>query len=81
MKNILNNIFGISKRCKGTVDKNGYVKVDEILSYDIVSDPPFDSASFSDINEIQNKILKELERQQLLKSRREKINRLNNLQD
>lgn len=74
MKNILNNIFGISKRCKGTVDKNGYVKVDEILSYDIVAAPGFSGATFD-----YKKILKELNRQELLKQRREKINRLNNL--
>lgn len=74
------NKIGISKRCIGTVE-DGVVKVKKLLSYDLVNSPSFGSASFSDIIEIQNKILKELQRQKLLESRREKINRLNNLQD
>lgn len=76
MKNSLNNIFGISQRFEGTIDNNGYVKIDKILSYDIVGDPPFTDAKL-----LTEKLMKELQRQELLKSRREKINRLNNLSE
>lgn len=67
------NKIGFSQRCTGTVDKNGYVKINKILSYDIVGVPGFSGATFD--------FLKELKRKELLNSRREKINRLNNLQD
>lgn len=72
----LNN-FGISQRCTGTVDKNGYVTVTKIHSYDLVASPGFTGATLEDFD----KYFKELARQELLKSRREKIERLNNISE
>jgi len=72
----LNNIFGISQRATGKVDENGFVQIDKIISFDIVGNPPFSNAILVDIH---SRIQKELERQELLKKRREKINKLNNL--
>lgn len=74
MKNLLNKIFGVSQRSIGTVNEEGIVNVTKILSYDIVADPPFSNATFFDC-----RIQKELDRQELLKTRKEKIDKLNNL--
>ena len=74
-KNILNNL-GVSQRSIGKVEDDGTVTVTKILSYDVVASPGFSNASFSNINE---KIQKELQRQILLKDRKEKINKLNNI--
>jgi hypothetical protein len=67
LKNILNSLFGISQRSKAEINEKGEVTVTEILSYDFVAQP-----GFSGFQE-------EAKRQQLLKERKEKINRLNNL--
>jgi len=72
----LNNI-GISQRCTGIVDENGYVTVTKIDSYDLVGSPGFTGATLQDFDEYYRELL----RQELLKSRREKINRLNNISD
>lgn len=81
MKNILNNIFGISKRSKGHIEDDGKVIIDKIESYDIVGEPGFSNAriDFSDTIALQKQIIKELERQELLEKRKEKIKKLNNL--
>lgn len=71
----LNKIFNVSQRCTGTIDKNGYVTIQKIHSYDLVGAPGFSGATMQDLS----KLLREEERQQLLKSRREKIEKLNNL--
>lgn len=65
--------IGISRRARGEVvdDK---VTITEILSYDI-ADPSFLNAKIEEID----RHMRELERQELLRQRREKINRLNNL--
>lgn len=68
MRGILNKIFGISQRCKGEVNKNGEVTITKILSYDLVGEPGFSDA-----------ILKDNEREELLKKRKEKLDKLNNL--
>lgn len=78
MKNVLNNIFGISQRSKGKIEDDGTVTIQEILSYDLVANPSFSDANFSDIEE-QKRLLDLLKRQELLKNRKEKINKLNNL--
>lgn len=77
-KNLLNKI-GISQRCEGKVDEDGTVTVTKILSYDIVSSPGFSNASFSNINDLHDKIQREIQRKILLKERKEKINKLNNI--
>jgi len=79
LKNLFNKIFGISQRCAGSVEVDGRVTVTEIISYDIVSDPPFSNAKFSEINELHWRIQKELARQELLKTRKEKLDRLNEI--
>jgi hypothetical protein len=68
----LNNIFGISQRATGKIDENGYVQIDKIISFDIVGNPPFSNALF-----INERIQKELDRQELLKKRKEKLEKLN----
>ena len=50
----------------------------KIFSYDIVGDPPLSNARFQTLEEL-DKIQKELQRQKLLKSRIEKLNKLNDL--
>jgi hypothetical protein len=75
LKNIVNNILGISERAKGEVDLNGNVTIKEIISYDFVSNLGFSSASFYILEELQRL----RNRQKLLDSRKKKINRLNNL--
>ena len=79
MSNLLNNLFGISQRSLGKVEDDGTVTVTKILSYDVVASPGFSNASFSNINDLHEKIQKELQRQILLKDRKEKINKLNNI--
>lgn len=81
MKNIFNNIFGISQRHKGKVDDDGIVTIQEIISYDLVASPSFSNAriDFSDTLALQQQIIKELERQELLEKRKKKLNKLNNL--
>lgn len=73
---ILNNI-GISERCTGTVDKNGYVTIIKIYSYDMVGSPGFTGATLQDFDEYNREMIK----QELLKSRREKINKLNSISE
>jgi hypothetical protein len=77
----LNNIFGISKRSKGHIEDDGKVIIDKIESYDVVGNPGFSNAiiDFSDTIALQKQIIKELERQELLEKRKEKIKKLNNL--
>lgn len=81
MKKIFSNIFGVSIRSKGEIDEKGVVDVQELLSYDLVSNPAFSNSiiDFSDTNDLLKKIQDELKRQQLLTDRKEKINKLNNL--
>ncbi len=79
MKNLFNKIFGISQRCTGNIDEDGKVTVTEIISYDIVADPPFSNATFSEINELHWRIQKELARQELVFSRKQKLDRLNEI--
>lgn len=74
MKNILNNLFGISLRSKAEINEKGEVTVTELLSYDLVAQPGFDTFDLMTDQEF-----KELKRQQLLKERKDKINKLNNL--
>lgn len=74
MKNIFNSI-GISQRCRGQI-KDDTVENLDIISYDLVSNPGID---FSSINELHRQALEELKRQQLLKDRKEKLKKLNNL--
>jgi len=73
LKNLLNKIFGVSQRATGKVESDGTVTITNIISYDIVGDPPFSNAKF-DISDIR-----EMDRQELLKSRREKIKKLDSL--
>lgn len=70
---MLLNKISLSQRCSGTVDENGYVTITKIHSYDIVGQPGFTGAYLGDD---LDKMLKEQERQELLKARREKIERL-----
>lgn len=80
MKTLLNKIFGVSQRCTGEVDENGKVTVTKIISYDLVADPGFDYADMSQRWKYEEeKVRREMERQELLKTRREKIDKLNNL--
>ena len=80
MKNLFNNIFGISKRCEGKVESDGNVTITKIISYDVVADPGFDYADMSQRWKYEEeKVRREMERQALLKSRREKIEKLNSL--
>lgn len=81
MKNILNKIFGISQRSQGHINEDNEVVIDKIESYDVVGNPGFSNAiiDFSDIIALQKQIIKELERQELLEKRKEKIKKLNNL--
>lgn len=81
MKNLLNKIFGISQRAIGNVDDKGNVGITEIISYDIVANPHFSNAriDFSEINELNKQIQTEIKRQELLKTRKEKIQKLNNI--
>lgn len=81
MKNIFNNIFGISQRHKGKVDDDGTVTIQEIISYDLVASPSFSNAriDFSSTIALQEQLIRELERQELLETRKEKIKKLNNL--
>jgi len=72
--NLINKVFSVSQRCTGTVD-NGFVKIQKIYSYDLVGAPGFSGATMQDLD----RMLREEERQELLKSRREKIDKLNNL--
>ena len=78
MNNLLNKIFGISQRSTGKVDEKGEVTVTEIISYDIVSESAFEHANFGEWVDIE-KIRKEMERQELLKNRLEKIQKLDSL--
>lgn len=71
MKNIFSNIFGISKRSSGTIEDDGTVNIQEILSYDLVASPGCYDAMF-DFSEIKK-------RKELLKARKEKLKKLNNL--
>ena len=69
----LNNL-GISARYMGSVDSaTGTVTVTKLYSYDLVAMPGFSGATFADLYD------REVERQKLLASRREKIERLNKL--
>ena len=81
MKNILNKIFGISQRSQGHINEDNEVVIDKIESYDVVGNPGFSNAiiDFSDTIALQKQIIKELERQELLENRKEKIKKLNNL--
>ena len=81
MKNLLNKIFGISQRAIGNVDDKGNVCITEIISYDIVANSPFSNARIdcSEINELNKQIQTEIKRQELLKTRKEKIQKLNNI--
>lgn len=81
MKNILNKIFGISQRSQGHINEDNEVVIDKIESYDVVGNPGFSNAiiDFSDTIALQKQIIKELERQELLEKRKEKIKKLNNL--
>ena len=78
MKNLFNKIFGISQRSTGTIDDDGLVTDMEIFSYNIVSDPGF-PIDFSDTLELTERIKRELARQELLKNRKEKLDRLNEI--
>lgn len=71
----LNKIFNVSQRGTGTVDENGFVTVQKIYYYDLVAAPGFTGSTLSNLD----KMLREEARQELLKSRREKIEKLNNL--
>lgn len=72
--------FGISKRCEGKVESDGNVTVYKIISYDLVADPGFDYADMSQRWKYEEeRVRREMERQALLKSRREKIEKLNSL--
>jgi putative intracellular protease/amidase len=73
--NLINKVFNVSQRCAGTVDENGFVIIQKINSYDLVGVPGFTGATMQDLS----KLIKEEERQKLLKSRREKIDKLNNI--
>jgi hypothetical protein len=79
LKNFFNKIFGISQRSTGTIDEDGRVIDIDIFSYNMVSDPGFSNATFSEINELHWRIQKELARQELLKTRKEKLDRLNEI--
>ena len=80
MKNLWNK-FGVSKRSEGHIDENGNVVIDKILSYDVVDNPGFSNAriDWSDINDLLKRIQEMLKREELLKSRKEKLEKLNNL--
>lgn len=71
------NKIGISQRFTGTVDKNGYVTIAKIHSYDMVGTPGFTGATLQDFDDYY----RELARQELLRSRREKIEKLNHLNE
>jgi len=74
----LNKLFGVSERSICEVE-NGKVITKEILSYDFVGNPGFISAKldWSITNEHLRRIDEMLKREQLLKDRKEKINKLN----
>ena len=77
MKNISNNI-GISRRCTGTVEDDGRVTNLELISYDLVAEQGVDYADMSQRWKYEaEKVRRELEHQELLKSRKEKIQKLN----
>ena len=78
MKNLLNKIFRVSQRGTGKVEE-GRVTNYELVSYDIMPEPGFPNATFSEINDIHKQIQRELVRQELLKTRMEKIDKLNNI--
>ena len=80
MRNLLNNIFGISQRGKGTVDEKGKLTITDIISYDLVSNPSF-PIDFSDTSKLLDKINREIKRQQLLQDRKAKLNKLKNIQN
>lgn len=80
MKNLFNKIFGISQRCTGNIDEDGKVTNIEIISYDLVVEPGVDYADMSQRWKYEEeRVRREMERQALLKSRREKIEKLNSL--
>lgn len=66
------NSIGVSQRCLGTTDENGYVTVTKIYSYDLVSNPSFTAATLKDFE----KIWKEKQRLELLKQRKEKLKKI-----
>jgi hypothetical protein len=68
----LNNIFGISQRATGKIDENGKITIRKVFSYDLVAGPGFEGATL----ELYDSFLK---RHRLLKNRKEKLNKLNNL--
>ena len=79
MKNLFNKIFGISQRCAGKVDEDGKITDIEILSYDLVLEPGSGFAIIHDELELTERIKRELARQELLKTRKEKLDRLNEI--
>lgn len=81
MKNIFNNIFGISQRSKGYISDDDKIVIDKIESFDIVGNPGFTNAiiDFSSTLEQLRRFEEMLKREELLKNRKEKINKLNNL--
>ena len=76
MRNIFNNL-GISSRGRGRIKDDGISVEYDIFSFDIVSDPGFNSAYIMTEEERRRQI--ELERQQLKQERIDKLNKLNNL--
>lgn len=78
--NLLNNIFGISQRSKGHIEDSKVI-IDKIESFDIVGNPGFSNANidWSDFNDIHKRIQERLKREELLKNRKEKLEKLNNL--
>lgn len=82
MKNIFNNIFGISQRSNGKLEDDGTVTIEEIISYDLVANPGLSNADLdwaASATEHMIRNIERLKRQELLKNRKDKINKLNNL--
>ena len=78
MKNILKRI-GISVRSEGIIEEYGTAKELKILSYDIIGEPGFNYANFSNTNEYLNRIKIEFDRQKLNQDRKEKLDKLKKL--
>lgn len=77
---LLNNIISLSQRSTGHIE-NGEVIIDKIESFDIVGNPGFSNAiiDWSDTKDILNRIQERLKREELLKTRKEKLKKLNKL--